>query len=67
MLENARSALSRPSWHEFHLLLEYCLLLPHFRMNMAIYLDFSDPSGHLAWLAQELQESEDMGEKVREH
>lgn len=33
-------------------------------MNMMTYFDFNDPAGQLAWLSEELQESEDLNEKV---
>ncbi|TRY66942.1 hypothetical protein TCAL_07657 [Tigriopus californicus] len=33
-------------------------------MNMMTYFDFHDPASQLAWLSEELQESEDLREKV---
>ena len=36
-------------------------------MNMLIFTHFDDPSGHLAWLIDELQDSEDVGERVSSH
>ena len=33
-------------------------------MNLLTFLNFDDPAGQLAWLVNELQDSEDRGEKV---